>query len=113
MGGQAATLPGRSIAETVLAYARKHNVTKIIAGKPIRPRWYELLRGSVVDQIIRESGPIDVYVISGAQETKAPLETEAWQPHRPWLRYLQSLLLVGAGTLLSALVTRSFLPPTW
>jgi two-component system sensor histidine kinase KdpD len=104
LGGKAITLPGRSTAEAVLNYARKHNVTKVIAGKPIRPRWYELLRGSVVDQIIRQSGPIDVYVISGMPGTGMPLETAAWQPHHPWLRYLQSLLLVAAGTLLSDVV---------
>jgi K+-sensing histidine kinase KdpD len=65
-----------------------------------------------VDQIIRESGPIDVYIISGAPDTKrsVPIETEAWQPHRPWLRYLQSLLLVGAGTLLSEIVRPLFSP---
>jgi len=103
------------MAEVVLNYARKHNVTKIIAGKPVRPRWYELLRGAVVDQIIRESGPIDVYIISGAPDAKrsVPIETEAWQPHRPWLRYLQSILLVGAGTALSALVHPLFSPRTW
>ncbi len=109
LGGRAITLPGRTTAEAVLAYARKHNVTKIIVGKPIRPRWYGLLRDSVVDQVIRESGPIDVYIISGT-ETKAPLEMAAWQPHHPWLRYLQSVLLVGAGTLLSALVRPLFSP---
>jgi two-component system sensor histidine kinase KdpD len=100
------------MAEVVLAYARKHNVTKIIAGKPVRSRWYELLRGAVVDQIIRKSGPIDVYIISGAPDAKrsVPIETEAWQPHRPWLRYLQSILLVGAGTMLSALVHPLFSP---
>ena len=95
-------------------YARKHNVTKIIVGKPIRPRWRELLRGSVVDQIIRQSGPIDVYVISGAPEARVPLEVaERLAPHRRWLRYLESVLLVVAGTLLSALVQPSFPPPTW
>jgi two-component system sensor histidine kinase KdpD len=110
LGGTITTKPGRSMPETVLAYARKHNMTKIIVGKPIRPRWYELLRGSVVDHIMRASGPIDVYIVSGAQETKVSLETETWQPHRPWLRYLQSLFLVGAGTLLSALVHPLFSP---
>jgi len=112
LGGKVVTLPGHSMAEVVLAYARKHNVTKIIAGKPVRPRWYELLRGAVVDQIIRKSGPIDVYIISGAPDAKrsVPIETEAWQPHRPWLRYLQSILLVGAGTVLSALVHPLFSP---
>jgi two-component system sensor histidine kinase KdpD len=93
LGGKAVTLPGRSIAEATLNYARKHNVTKIVVGKPIRPRWYELLRGSVVDQIVREGGPIDVYVISGIPDVKrsAPPEAAAWRPHRAWLRYVYSL----------------------
>jgi two-component system sensor histidine kinase KdpD len=112
LGGKAVTLPGRSIAEATLNYARRHNVTKIIVGKPIRPRWYELLRGSVVDQIARASGPIDVYIISGTPDAKwgAPLETAARQSHQPWLRYWQSIFLVGAGTLLSALVHPLFAP---
>jgi two-component system, OmpR family, sensor histidine kinase KdpD len=112
LGGKVITLPGHSMAEVVLNYARKHNVTKIIFGKPIHPRWYEMLRGSVVDQLIRESGPIDVYIISEAPDAKrsVPIETEAWQPHRPWLRYLQSILLVGAGTVLCALVHPLFSP---
>jgi two-component system sensor histidine kinase KdpD len=109
LGGKAVTLPGRSIAEATLNYARRHNVTKIVAGKPIRPRWYELLRGSVVDQIIRESGAIDVYIISGTSGTSIPTEA-AWRPRRPWLRYLASTLLVGVGTLLSALVHPLFSP---
>ncbi len=112
LGGKVITLPGHSMAEVALKYARKHNVTKIILGKPIRPRWYEMLRGSVVDQMIRESGPIDVYIISGAPDAKrsVPIKTEAWQPHRPWLRYLQSMLLVGVGTVLCALVHPLFSP---
>ncbi|MBN1659974.1 MAG: sensor histidine kinase KdpD [Anaerolineae bacterium] len=109
LGGKAVTLPGRSIAEATLNFARRRNVTKIIVGKPVRPRWRELLRGRVVDQIIRESGPIDVYIISGTPGTSMPLET-AWRPHRPWLRYLASVLLVGVGTLLSALVHPLFSP---
>jgi two-component system sensor histidine kinase KdpD len=109
LGGKAVTLPGRSIAEATLSYARRRNVTKIIAGKPIRPRWHELLRGSVVDQITRASGPIDVYIISGTPGTSMPLEA-AWQPRPPWLRYLASVLLVGAGTLLNALVRPLFSP---
>ncbi len=38
-----------------------------------------------------------------------PLEA-AWRPNRPWLRYLASMLLVGVGTLLSALVHPLFSP---
>jgi two-component system sensor histidine kinase KdpD len=112
LGGKAVTLPGHSVAEAVLDYARKQNVTKIVAGKPIQPRWRELLRGSVVDQIIRQSGPIDVHVVSGTPEAKgaAGRQADGWQPHPPWRPYVQSVVLVIAGTALSALLRPSFSP---
>ena len=50
-------------AEELVDYARARNVTKIVIGKPRRPRWRELLSGSLVDELIRRSGQIDVYVI--------------------------------------------------
>ena len=72
LGAHVHTLPGSSIAETLVDYARRHNVTKIIAGKPLRPRWRELLGGSVVDRVIKTSGAIDVYVISSGPPSDAP-----------------------------------------
>jgi two-component system sensor histidine kinase KdpD len=100
LGATVVTVPSPAVTEAVIRYARTHNVTKIIAGKPLRSRWIELLRRSVVDQIIQQSGNIDVYVISGEAETTPVIETRSWQPHRPWRRYLQSLALVAAATLL-------------
>ena len=58
------------MAETVLGFARKHNVTRILVGQPARSRWRDFLQGSVVDQLIRQSGPFDVYVISPANGTE-------------------------------------------
>jgi two-component system sensor histidine kinase KdpD len=78
LGARTRTLTGRSIPETVLAYARKHNVTKIVIGKPVRPRWRELLSGSVVDQLIYASGTIDVYVISAQPDSKQPVLPPEW-----------------------------------
>jgi two-component system sensor histidine kinase KdpD len=65
LGGEAVTLAGEKVAEEIVAYARKHNVTKIVVGKPNMPRWKEVVFGSVVDDIIRLSGDMDVYVITG------------------------------------------------
>ena len=45
MGAKIFTVPGSSVAETLVDYARRHNVTKIIAGKPTIPRWREIFRG--------------------------------------------------------------------
>src|SRR5260221_3040393 len=68
LGARPVTIPGHRAAETVLEYARSHNFTKIVAGKPLRSRWVELLRGSLVDQLIRGSGHIDIYFISDEPE---------------------------------------------
>ncbi|MHC1773496.1 MAG: sensor histidine kinase KdpD [Flexilinea sp.] len=64
LGAKVVKISAESVAETVIQYARNNNITKIIAGKPLRSPWFTLFRKSVIDQIIRRSGPIDVYVVS-------------------------------------------------
>ncbi len=110
LGARTRTLTGRSIPEVVLAYARKHNITKIVVGKPVRPHWREWISGSVVDQLIYASGSIDVYVISARTDEKQPIIPGDWQPHRPLSRYLLSLGLVSIATLLG-LAIRGTLEP--
>ncbi|MFN8411103.1 MAG: sensor histidine kinase KdpD [Anaerolineales bacterium] len=110
LGARTRTLAGRSIHEAVLKYARKHNVTKLVIGKPLKPRWQEMWNGSVVDQLIYASGDIDVYVISAEVDAKKNLVPENWQPHSPLTRYLMSLALVGLSTLLSFFVRGSLEP---
>ncbi len=111
LGAKTISLPGNSVAETVLNYARQHNFTKIIVGKPLRSRLSELLRGSVVDQIIRNGGPIDVYVISGEFDLPKSAAMRDWVPHRPWRRYAGSVIVVALTTLLGELI-RPFISPT-
>src|SRR5262245_21283087 len=68
LGGEAITIPGRSVAEDLLRLARERNVTEIVLGKPLRSRWRELWSGSVVDDVIRQSGAIDIRMISGYRD---------------------------------------------
>jgi two-component system sensor histidine kinase KdpD len=112
LGARTRTIPGESIAATILSYAHRHNVTKIIAGKPVYSRWIEFLRGSTVDRLIRMSGKIDVYVISSEAEPQQTRKlVEGWRPHRPLGRYMLGLLLVAAATGLGALVN-PYIHPT-
>jgi two-component system, OmpR family, sensor histidine kinase KdpD len=111
LGARTTSLPGQSVAETVMEYAHRHNVTKVIAGKPIHSRWIEFLRGSVVDHLIRLSGSIDVYVISSEAEPSTKKALEGWRPHHPWPRYFWGLVLVAVATGLSA-VTAPYISPT-
>src|SRR5512136_191969 len=104
LGARAVSRPGQSVTESVLEYAHRHNITKIIVGKPVRSRWLELLHISLADRLIRTSGDIDVYVISSDAEAQARRIVEGWRPHRPLRRYMLAFLLVAATTGLSALV---------
>ena len=66
LGGVAVTLPARGrVADDVIDYARSNNVTQIVIGKSSRARWFELLHGSVVHDLVRNSGNISVHVIAG------------------------------------------------
>ncbi|MEX5217589.1 MAG: sensor histidine kinase KdpD [Nitrospira sp.] len=65
MGAETVTLTGDDVSRQLLVYARSRNVTKIIVGKPLRSRWKEWIFGSVVDDLVRGSGDMDIYVITG------------------------------------------------
>lgn len=84
--------------QTIMEFAHKNNITKIIMGKPLRPRWQELVRGSLVDHLIHESGDIDVYVVTSSDRPAVPPEENPLQLHSPLSRYLWSVLLVIAAT---------------
>ena len=101
LGAKIINISAESVADAVLDFSRQHNITKIIAGKPIRSRWFEILHGgSVIDQIIRKSGKIDVNVISEENETPHRVLPKGWSPHKPLNRYVGSLGLVFLFTIL-------------
>ena len=72
LGATVTRLTGRGVSQTLLAHSRKHNVTRILVGKPTHSRLWDRVRGSLLDEIVRGSGDIDVHVISGAQDEGAP-----------------------------------------
>jgi two-component system sensor histidine kinase KdpD len=111
LGAKSATIPGRSVADTVINYARNKNITKIIIGKSRRPPWVEWLRGSVADQIIRQSGSIDVYFVNTESQPPLTQPENYLQPHRPWRRYLWGIALVLGATGFCALVGQ-YISPT-
>ena len=111
LGATVVNIPGENAAEAIIAYAHTHNITKIVAGKPLRPRWFEVLRGTVIDQIIRESGKIDVYVVSEGMEQPRNEILRPWTPHRPLIRYFASLSLIALITAISYPLS-NYLDPT-
>ena len=50
-----------------------NNVTQIVIGKSTRSRWFEILHGSVVHDLVRQSGNISVHVIAGEDIAGEPI----------------------------------------
>jgi two-component system sensor histidine kinase KdpD len=95
LGAKAITIPGQSIADSILLYARSHNVTKIIVGKSLGTRWSDVIRGSVVDRIIHHGDEIDVYVISAAPESLSPAPRFVPESGHPWRHYGYAIVSVA------------------
>jgi two-component system, OmpR family, sensor histidine kinase KdpD len=65
LGGAYHEVVGADIGAALLEAARAVNATQIVMGASRRSRWQRLTRGSVIGQVIRDSGPgIDVHVVS-------------------------------------------------
>ncbi|HEY7194007.1 MAG TPA: sensor histidine kinase KdpD [Gemmatimonadales bacterium] len=107
LGAQTVSVGGLNVADEILAYARDHNVTKILVGKPTHARWRDRLLGSLHDQLVRGSGDIDVYVITGekGELTRTPGPRAESRPV-PVSEYWESALLLGLCTALGAAAYR-------
>jgi two-component system, OmpR family, sensor histidine kinase KdpD len=111
LGGEALTVPGgdRGIADDVVGFAQANNVTQIIIGKSTRSRWFEILHGSVVHDLVRRSGNISVNVIAGDELVRDPIPkktvrtAEGNAPFDPWV-YAAALLAVAAALGVSELI---------
>ena len=64
-------MPGRSVVEEVLAFARSRNATRVVVGKSRRSRWFELRHGSVVDDLVRSGSGLAIEVAPSG-DTRRP-----------------------------------------
>lgn len=77
LGAEVVVTHDDNIVNALLRVALQNNATQIVVGQSRSPRWLDALRGgSLVDRLLRRSGPIDIYVV--------PAERAAEHPHS-WL----------------------------
>lgn len=105
LGATVTRIPGERVSEALLEYARKHNVTRIIIGKPTHSRLRDRVRGSLLDDVVRGSGDIDVHVISGDSAGDPPPRNGPSPVHRaPAAHYASATLIVGSTLGVAALL---------
>ncbi len=66
LGAETVTIYGEDVARTLIDYALKHNVTRILIGKTTESGWRTWLYGSLVDQLI-DRAPISMCWLSKVQ----------------------------------------------
>jgi two-component system sensor histidine kinase KdpD len=103
--GEAVTIPGgeRQVADDVIAYSQANNITHIVIGKSNRSRWFEILHGSVVHDLVRRAGNISVHVIAGDKLGAEPIPRKTVQTASSPNRVVPAHLLLSLLPVAAAL----------
>lgn len=59
---------GRDIADTLIHWGRDQHVTHLVLGQSDISRWQEVVRGSVINRILRMRSGIDLYIVADDAE---------------------------------------------
>ena len=110
LGAETVTLTGHRASEELVEFAHSRNVTKIIVGKPARARWREALFGSVVEELVRQSEGIDVYVITGDDDASQPRRVFRIERTAKWSSYGWAIGTIALCTALAAMLVSSISP---
>ena len=68
LGGQVVELQGESVTDEVIRYVRESGVTFIVMGQSARSRFEEIIRGSIINRIMRETKNLDIVVVADSGE---------------------------------------------
>ncbi|MDQ1460472.1 MAG: two-component system, OmpR family, sensor histidine kinase KdpD [Actinomycetota bacterium] len=73
LGGTYHEIVGADPSMALVDFARAERATQLVMGSSRRSRWGSLLRGSVINRVVRASGDIDVHIISTREEGEEPV----------------------------------------
>lgn len=105
LGAKTRVLSGTDVVATVLQFAREQNVTQIIIGKKIRSRFREFFTRSMADELMRQSGEIDVHIVTDKQ-IGFKIEKKAWREKVvPWHLYTIAFVTSLVTTLINWLLS--------
>lgn len=110
LGAKSLRLSGHSVSDEIIRCAQEHSVTRILVGKPTLRRWRDLIRPSLVYDLIRKSKQIDIHFIDGQDTPPSPILLMPSHTPTSWTSHAVGALLVCAITLVATL-GRSFLIP--
>jgi two-component system sensor histidine kinase KdpD len=109
LGAEVVVTHDEDVASALVRVALQNNATQIVVGKSRGWRWLELLRGgTLVDRLLRISGPIDIYVVPAERTADTTTGWIDWRPRAvsPGREYLEVAITIAAVTAISWFVTK-------
>ena len=105
LGAVTHVLTGFDIVKVIMDFAREQNVTQIVIRKHIVTRWRDWFRRNLADEIVRHSGEIDVYIMTGRGQTNEPVVKipSPTQP-TPWKKVGLAALIITLATCFNVLL---------
>ncbi len=70
LGAEVIRMKSDDIARTLVEVARERQITQIVLGQPARSHWEELLRGSIINRLLRLSSDIDIHLVPRSRENE-------------------------------------------
>jgi two-component system, OmpR family, sensor histidine kinase KdpD len=64
LGGNCVELPGESVADEIIKYINESGCTLLVMGQSLRGRWEEILKGSIINKIMRHTKNVDITVVA-------------------------------------------------
>jgi two-component system sensor histidine kinase KdpD len=68
LGAEVIRTSSRDIAAKLIEIAKERQVTQIVLGQPARSRWEEMLRGSVVNRLLRMDSEVDIHLVPRSRQ---------------------------------------------
>src|SRR5260370_15166647 len=99
LGAEVISIPGTDVGEALLRVARQHNVTQIVIGKPLGPRWLSFWKRDPLRWLMRHSGNIDIHMIPADESAQTERQlVEERLARAPWRDFGIALLIAAAVT---------------
>ncbi len=102
LGAVTHVLTGIDIVQEVMAFARAQNITQIMIQK-YPSTWWRFKRFRLVDEILRHSGEIDVYIMNGVRVGKCfnKQPSPSSSKERAWKSYSLAMVILTLATFIN------------
>jgi two-component system, OmpR family, sensor histidine kinase KdpD len=83
LGARVVVLKDKKVADSLIAFARKENISHVVFGQSARTRWDILLHGSIVNRFLSEMRDTTVQVVPIQRERKSTQSAAAGRTGNP------------------------------